>query len=77
VGEAFKPLSDHPVHTASRRGEAEIVEIFHRIGHIKMMIGDRAKAINMFEKALEINPGHRPTLEALTRSTPPQAIGRR
>ena len=64
--EAFKLYQTILVHHRESQSEAQIVEIFHRIGHIKMKIGDRAKAINMFEKALEINSGHRPTLEALT-----------
>jgi hypothetical protein len=64
--EAFKLYQTILVHHRESQSEAQIVEIFHRIGHIKMMIGDRAKAINMFEKALEIDSGHRPTLEALT-----------
>jgi len=64
--EAFKLYQTILVHHREQQSEAQIVEIFHRIGHIKMKLGDRAKAINMFEKALEIDPGHRPTLEALT-----------
>jgi tetratricopeptide (TPR) repeat protein len=64
--EAFKLYQTILVHHRESQSEAQIVEIFHRIGHIKMQIGDRAKAINMFEKALEINPGHHATLEALT-----------
>jgi len=64
--EAFKLYQTILVHHRESQSEAQIVEIFHRIGHIKTKIGDRAKAINMFEKALEIDPGHRPTLEALT-----------
>ena len=47
------------------QSDEEIVEVFHRIGNIKMKVGERAKAINMYEKALEISPGHRPTLLAL------------
>ncbi len=64
--EAFKLYQTILVHHREQQSEAQIVEIFHRIGHIKMKIGDRAKAINMFEKALEIDAGHRATLEALT-----------
>ena len=62
---AFKLYQTIMVQHRESQTEAQIVEIFHRIGTIKMKVGERAKAINMFEKALEINPGHRPTLEAL------------
>ena len=34
-------------------------------GRIKLKLGERTKAVNMFEKALEIQPGHRATLQAL------------
>ena len=34
-------------------------------GRIKLKLGERTKAVNMFEKALEIQPGHRATLQAV------------
>ena len=40
-------------------------ELFYRLGVIKRELGERRKALNMFDKALEEDPGHRPTLEAL------------
>ena len=63
--EAFKLYQTILVHHREAQKDRDIVEIFHRIGQIKLKTGERAKAINMFEKALEIQPGHRPTLEAL------------
>jgi tetratricopeptide (TPR) repeat protein len=63
--EAFKLYQTILVHHREAQKDSDIVEIFHRIGQIKIKTGERAKAINMFEKALEIQPGHRPTLEAL------------
>jgi tetratricopeptide (TPR) repeat protein len=63
--DAFKLYQTVMVQHRESQSEAQTVEIFHRIGNIKMKVGERAKAINMFEKALEINSGHRPTLEAL------------
>jgi tetratricopeptide (TPR) repeat protein len=63
--EAFKLYQTVMVQHRESQTDDQIVEIFHRIGTIKMKVGERAKSINMFEKALEINPGHRPTLEAL------------
>jgi tetratricopeptide (TPR) repeat protein len=63
--DAFKLYQTVMVQHRESQTDAQIVEIFHRIGTIKMKVGERAKSINMFEKALEINPGHRPTLEAL------------
>jgi tetratricopeptide (TPR) repeat protein len=64
--EAFKLYQTILVHHRDSQSDAEVVEIFHRIGQIKMKLGERPKAINMFEKALELSPGHRATLEALT-----------
>lgn len=63
--DAFKLYQTVMVQHRESQTDEQIVEIFHRIGNIKMKVGERAKSINMFEKALEINPGHRPTLEAL------------
>jgi tetratricopeptide (TPR) repeat protein len=63
--DAFKLYQTVMVQHRESQTDAQIVEIFHRIGTIKMKVGERAKSINMFEKALEINPGYRPTLEAL------------
>jgi tetratricopeptide (TPR) repeat protein len=63
--DAFKLYQTILVHHREAQKDSDIVEIFHRIGQIKMRTGERAKAINMFEKALEIQAGHRPTLEAL------------
>jgi len=65
--DAFKLYQTVMVQHRESQSDEQIVEIFHRIGNIKMKVGERAKAINMFEKALEINPGHRPTLEALAK----------
>ncbi len=45
---------------ASRR-----TELFHRLGVIKRELGERRKALNMFDKALDEDPAHRPTLEAV------------
>ncbi|MFW6067333.1 MAG: tetratricopeptide repeat protein [Myxococcota bacterium] len=43
----------------------QITDIFYRLGVIKREQGERRKAINMFDKALEEDAHHRPTLEAV------------
>ncbi|RMG99750.1 MAG: tetratricopeptide repeat protein [Deltaproteobacteria bacterium] len=43
----------------------ETVRVYHRLGAIKGQQGEKRKALNYFEKALEIDPHHRPTLEAM------------
>ncbi len=63
--DAFKLYQTVLVHHRESQKDSDIVEIFHRIGQIKLKVGEKPKAINMFEKALEIQPGHRATLEAL------------
>ncbi|HVV83476.1 MAG TPA: tetratricopeptide repeat protein [Kofleriaceae bacterium] len=45
--------------------EAEVVRIYHRLGMVRQQLNERKKALNMFEKALEIDPTHRATLEAV------------
>jgi tetratricopeptide (TPR) repeat protein len=45
--------------------EADVVRIYFRLGQVRQNLGERKKALNMFEKALEIDPSHRDTLEAV------------
>ncbi len=45
--------------------EADVVRIYNRLGMVRQNLGERKKALNMFEKALEIDPSHRDTLEAV------------
>jgi tetratricopeptide (TPR) repeat protein len=45
--------------------EADVVRIYNRLGMVRQNLGERKKALNMFEKALEIDPTHRETLEAV------------
>src|SRR6185503_17852484 len=47
------------------QGEADVVRIYNRLGMVRQALGERKKALNMFEKALEIDPTHRDTLEAV------------
>ena len=65
---AFKIYQTILVHHRDSQKESEIVDIFYRLGNIKLKQGERKKALNMFEKALEIEAdppsdlagGHRP-----------------
>ncbi|MFT3922541.1 MAG: hypothetical protein QM778_08405 [Myxococcales bacterium] len=41
----------------------EVVQAFHQLGVVKLEQGERRKALNMFDKALEQDPGHRTTLQ--------------
>ncbi|HWN71987.1 MAG TPA: tetratricopeptide repeat protein, partial [Haliangium sp.] len=45
--------------------EDDVVRIYFRMGMVRQRLGERKKALNMFEKALEIDPTHRDTLEAV------------
>ena len=45
--------------------DADVVRIYNRLGMVRQALGERKKALNMFEKALEIDPTHRDTLEAV------------
>ena len=48
-----------------RRTDADAVRIYHRLGLVRQALGERRKALSMFEKALEIDPTHRATYEAV------------
>jgi golgin subfamily B member 1 len=43
----------------------DVVHAFHQLGVVKLEQGERKKALNMFDKALDQDPSHRPTLERL------------
>jgi golgin subfamily B member 1 len=45
--------------------EQDVVRIYNRLGMVRQALGERKKALNMFEKALEIDPTHRETLLAI------------
>ncbi len=62
---AFKLYQMVLVHHRDDRSKDEIVDIFYRLGNIKAQVKERRKALNMFDKALEIDSGHVPTLEAV------------
>ena len=63
--EAFKHYQMLLVHHREALGSDETTDAFYRLGVIKREQGDRRKALNMFEKALEEDSIHRPTLEAM------------
>lgn len=63
--DAFRIYQTILVHHRDAQKDDDIVDIFFRLGHIKLKLGERTKAVNMLEKALEIQPGHRATLQAL------------
>ncbi len=62
---AFKIYQTILVHHRESQKKDEIVDIFYRLGTIKLKLGERKKALNMYEKALEESAHHRPTLEAV------------
>lgn len=43
------------------------VEVLHRLGVARLRVGERRKALNLFDKALELDPAHGPTHEELLR----------
>lgn len=43
----------------------QIVDVYYKSGMIKERVGERRKAIQMFQKALEYAPQHQPSLSAL------------
>lgn len=62
---AFKYYQMLLVHHRDSLGSVETTDIFYRLGVVKREQGERRKALNMFDKALEEDAGHRPTLEAV------------
>jgi len=50
---------------ASELREAEVVRLFHRLGATRQALGERKKALTVYDKALELDPQHRDTLLAV------------
>ena len=62
---AFKTFQTVLVHHRDDQSPDEIVDLFYKLGNIKMKLGEKRKALNMYEKALEVNPHHEDTLQAI------------
>ncbi len=62
---AFKFYQMLLVHHRDSLGRDDTVDIFYRLGVIKREQNERRKALNMFDKALEEDAHHKPTLEAV------------
>jgi tetratricopeptide (TPR) repeat protein len=62
---AFKNYHLLVVHHKDDMAPEGRAELYFRIGVVKREQGDRRRAINFLDKALEEVPNHRPTLEAL------------
>ena len=62
---AFKFYQMLLVHHRDSLGRDEITDIFYRLGVVKREQNEKRKALNMFDKALEEDDLHRPTLEAV------------
>ncbi len=63
--DAFKYYQMVLVHHRDSLTQAEATDVFYRLGIVKREQGEARKSLNMFEKALEEDERHRPTLEAL------------
>jgi len=62
---SFKHYQAILVHHRDTLSHEQTVDIFYRLGQLKLKEGERRKALNMFEKALEVDAAHRPTLKAI------------
>jgi tetratricopeptide (TPR) repeat protein len=62
---AFKFYQMILVHHRDALEKPEVTDTYFRLGVIKREQGERRKALNMFDKALEEDAAHRPTLEAV------------
>jgi tetratricopeptide (TPR) repeat protein len=62
---ALKMLQILLLNEGSLPTPADRVELFYRLGSIRQKMGERARAINMFQRALEIDPKHGPSRKVL------------
>jgi tetratricopeptide (TPR) repeat protein len=62
---ALKMLQILLLNEGSLPSAADRVELFYRLGAIRQKMGERARAINMFQRALEIDASHAASRKAL------------
>lgn len=62
---AFKLYQAILVQHRDMQSDEETVKIYYRLGTIRQRQGESRKALNYLEKALEVQPNHRPTLDAM------------
>ena len=62
---ALKMLQILLLNEGSLPTPSDRVELFYRLGSIRQKMGERARAINMFQRALEIDGKHTPSRKAL------------
>ncbi|MCB9599498.1 MAG: tetratricopeptide repeat protein [Sandaracinus sp.] len=62
---AFKLYQMLLLHQRDSLSDEEYTDLYFRQGVIKREQGERRKALNLFDKALEVDAHHRPTLEAV------------
>ncbi|MFH2010897.1 MAG: tetratricopeptide repeat protein [bacterium] len=43
----------------------ELVKVYHRLGSVKMELGEKDKALNLFEKALDVDATYEPSVQAV------------
>jgi golgin subfamily B member 1 len=63
-GKLFQALL---VHRRDSLAQPEIVEVFSKLGDIKERLGEKPKALNMYEKALDLEPNNAQVLEHVIR----------
>lgn len=61
---AFKVYQSIVVHHSESR-DINAVDVYYKLGVVRHRLGERRKAIHSFDKALELDPSHVPTLRAL------------
>ncbi len=62
---SFKLYQTILVQHRDTQSSEDTVQVYHRLGTIKNRQNEPRKALNYFEKALEVDPHHQPTLEAV------------
>ncbi|RAL22930.1 hypothetical protein DL240_08540 [Lujinxingia litoralis] len=63
--QASRVLQALQLHHADKLETPELAEIYFRLGSVRKTLGEMRKASQYFEKALELDPQHRPTLQNL------------
>lgn len=62
---ASQVLQALQIHHADKLEPEELVSVYYRLGSIRQRLGEHRKANQYYEKALEVEQYHKPTLQAL------------
>ena len=63
---ALKVYQTLLLHQMKIKNKADKLEVYFHLGHVRLALGDKRRAKDMFNRALGVDRGHAPSKEALS-----------